>query len=342
MRPRPSFCPTRAEAQAAVHPRGAWLGLRLAATLALAGAITATQAAEFNANSRFEANPESELGLYRFDLRIRQRIDSSEGIGTITYYVNSADNSMMIPASGLGAWWPGGEFAQGRLEFVIRQADGDFMACGEHQDVGPACLLLGENLGPAFGWLRDMGWHQAFLDSIASTPQTLGEGPGGGAQGVRGRGQDAYLQMWFDRGTSTVATRMPFLGLGVGVMKDFRVRSNRTVTRLRVEGMDKDGGDVVMDLVELVPARASRDTSLYHFVTTFTAQGVEEAVQIGQQGLSLQAQARGIQEALDACPKGRAGRDCRERERARMKALEDQFRQQALDYGRRHGLPVGD
>ena len=317
-------------------------GLLAVAVLALAGAAPPSQAADFSANSRFPDNPESELGLYRFDLRIRQNIDSSEGIGAITYYVNSADNSMMIPASGLGAWWPRGEFAQGRLEFVIRQADGDFMACGQHQDLGPACLLLGDNFGPAFGWLRHMTWHRQFLDSIAETPQALGEGPGGGARGVRGRGQDAYLQMWFDPGTSTVATQMPFLGLGVGVMKDFRVRSNRTVRRLRVEGMDMDGGDLVMDLLELVPARASQDTSMYRFVTAFTTQGVEEAVQLGQQGLSLQAQARGIQEALDACPKGRDGRDCRERERARMKALEDQFRQQALDYGRRHGLPVED
>ena len=325
-----------------MNARAVATGLLAAAALALGSAAADAGAADFSANSRFPANPESELGLYRFDLRIRQNIDSSEGIGAITYYVNSADNSMLIPASGLGAWWPRGEFAQGRLEFVIRQADGDFMACGQHQDVGPACLLLGEDFGPAFGWLRHMTWHRQFLDSIADTPQTLGEGPGGGARGVRGRGQDAYLQMWFDPGTSTVATQMPVLGLGVGVMKDFRIRSNRTVKRLRVEGMDADGGDLVMDLLELVPARASQDTSLYRFVTAFTAQGVDEAVQLGQQGLSLQAQARGIQEALDACPKGPDGRVCRERERARMKALEDQFRQQALDYGRRHGLPVDD
>lgn len=313
----------------------------LVAALA-ATALSAANAADFNANSRFPPNPESELGDYRFDLRIRQRIHSSEGIGTITYYVNSADNSALLRSEGLGSWWPGGAFEQGRLEFVIRQADGDFLACGEHRDVGKACLVQGENLGAAFGWLRDMTWHREFLDSIAGTPQTLDEGPGGAAQGVRGRGQDGFIQVWFDPGTSTVATRMPVLGLGVGVMKDFRTRTNRTVKRLRAEGADKDGGDLVMDLVSLEPARARQDTSLYRFITAFTAEGLDEATQIGRRGMSLQAEARGIQEALDACPSGRDGRDCRERERGRMKALEDRFREQALDYGRRHGLPVDD
>ena len=308
----------------------------VAAPLSLVGAQTP------GSTARLPANPESELGLYRFDLRIRQRIDSSEGIGTITYYVNATDNSLLLPASGLGAWWPGGAFRQGRLEFVIRQSDGDFMACGQHEELGPACLLLGESLGAAFGWLRDMTWHQAYFDSIAGTPQTLGEGPRGAGQGLRGHGNDTYVQMWFDPGTSTVTTRMPFLGLGVGVARDLRTGSLRTVRRLRAEGADLDGGDLVMDLLDLAPAQARQDTSLYRFVTAFTAQGVDEAVQIGHQGLSLQAEARGIQEALDACPNGQAGRECRTRERARMKALEDRFREQALDYGRRHGLPVDD
>ena len=298
--------------------------------------------AAFRANSRFPPNPESELGLYRFDLRIRQLIDSTEGLEEITYFVNSADNSMLFPDWGLANWLPIDAFAQGKLDFVIRQADGDLLACGEHRDFGPACVVLGENLGAAAGWLRNMTLHTRFLDSIASTPQTLAEGPGGAVQGLRGRGQDAFLQMWVSRHASPIATQMPYLGLGVGLMKDSRIRANRLVKRLVIEGGDVDVGDLVFDLIELVPARSEQDTSLYHFVTAFTAQGVEEAVQIGQQGLSLQAEARGIQEALDACPKGRDGRVCRERERARMKALEDQFRQQALDYGRRHGLPVED
>ena len=103
-----------------------------------------------------------------------------------------------------------------------------------------------------------------------------------------------------------------------------------------------DVGDLVMDLIELEAARIEADTTPYRFVTAFTARGLDEAMALGHQAVDIQAQATAIRQALDACPKGRAGRECRERERARMKALEDGFRDQALDYGRRHGLPVDD
>jgi hypothetical protein len=144
------------------------------------------------------------------------------------------------------------------------------------------------------------------------------------------------------RNPSPIATQMPFLGAGVGVMKDFRIRANRTVHRTRWEGGDIDGGDLVIDLVELAPARMERDTSLYRIVTAFTAQGLEEAMAIGNQVPDVVAQATAIQEALDACPAGRIGADCRKFHRQRMKELDQRMRDQALDFGRRHGLPVGE
>ena len=125
-------------------------------------------------------------------------------------------------------------------------------------DVGEACLMLGENLGSGLGWLRDMTLHRRFLDTIARVPQTLGEGPGGNVQGIRGKGEDGFMQVWVGRNPSPTATQMPFLGAGVGVMKDFRIRANRTVHRTRWEGGDIDGGDLVIDLIELAPARMAR------------------------------------------------------------------------------------
>lgn len=297
--------------------------------------------ATFAANSRFPPNPESEMGRYRFDLLIRQLIDSSEGLGEITYFVNSADNSQLFLPGLMGNWMPGGgNFAQGEVHFAVRQADGDVFICGKHQDIGPACLLLGEDLGSAFGWFRDMSLHRNFLDSIPRTPQTLGEGPGGNVQGIRGEGDGIMLQMWVGRRASSIATQMPFLGAGVGVFKDTRIRANRLVHRTRWEGGDLDGGDLVFDLVEIGPAEQGVDSSDYRFVTAFTGQGLVEAMAFGNQLPAWQGEARAIQEALDACPSGRAGSDCRKFNRQRMKELDERVRNQALDFGRRHGLPV--
>ena len=295
----------------------------------------------FVADSRFPPNPRSEMGRYRFDLMIRQLIDSSEGLGEITYFVNSADNSQLFLPGLMGSWMPGGgNFAQGEVHFAVRQADGDVFICGKHQEIGPACLLLGENLGAGFGWLRDMTRHRHFLASIPRTPQTLGEGPGGNVQGIRGEGDGIMLQMWVGRRASSIATQMPFLGAGVGVFKDTRIRANRLVHRTRWEGGDLDGGDLVFDLVGIGPAEQSVDSSDYRFVTAFTGQGLVEAMAFGNQLPAWQGEARAIQEALDACPSGRAGSDCRKQHRQRMKELNERVRNQALDFGRHHGLPV--
>ena len=298
--------------------------------------------AAFTADSRFPANPESPLGLYRFDLIIHQIIDSASGVDSVTYFANTADGSLLFPSWSLEGGLPPGLSAYGELHFVIRQADGDLMACGKHRDFGQACLMMGDDLGRGFAWLRDMGLHRRYLDSIPRTPQALGEGPGGPFQGVRGQSEGTHVQMWLSRRASHVSTQVPFIGAGVGVMKDFRTRANRTVKRARWEGIDRDGGDLVIDLVDMAPSRAERDTSLYHFITAFTGEGLEEAMSLGGQLQQMQAQAMEIEQALAACPGGNAGRDCRRLHRDRMKALNEGAREQALDYARRHGLPVDD
>lgn len=298
-------------------------------------------------DSAFPANPDGVPGRYRFDLRLRQRVDSADGLVDMTCFANSRDASLLCPDWGLTGWTLGVTPAQGTLEFVLRQADGDVLACGQHREFGPSCVQLGDELGPAFAWLRNMILLQGFLDSIADTPQVLGEPPergagAGGVQGVRGRTANGFLQLWFDRQASPIATRMPWIGLGVGVLRDERARVVRTVRRARMEGADRDGGDIVLDLVELAPARLERDLAGYRVVTAFTARGLDEAMSLSAQLHAMQREAVGIRAELDACPSGRDGRDCRDHHRARLRALEERTRALALGFGARHGLPVDD
>ncbi|GIX37206.1 MAG: hypothetical protein KatS3mg127_0445 [Silanimonas sp.] len=293
-------------------------------------------------DSTFPPNPDTVPGRYRFDLRLRQLVDSADGLVDMTCFANSRDASLLCPEWGLGGWTLGMASAQGRFEFVLRQADGDVLVCGQHRDLGPACVQMGDEIGPAFAWLRNMGLNQAFLDSIATTPQTLGDGPRGAVQGVRGRTADGFLQLWFDPRGSGIATRMPWIGMGVGLLRDERARVVRTVRGARFEGADRDGGDVILELIELAPARIERDLAGYRLITAFTARGLEESMSLSAQLMALQREGMGIRAELDACPKSSAGRDCRAHHRERLKALEQRARDMALGFGRRHGLPVDD
>lgn len=293
-------------------------------------------------DSPFAANPDTVPGRYRFDLRLRQLVDSADGLVDMTCFANSRDASLLCPEWGLGGWTLGMTPAQGTLEFVLRQADGDVLVCGQHRDLGPACLQLGDEIGPAFAWLRNTGLNQAFLDSIATTPQTLGDGPRGAVQGVRGRTADGFLQLWFDHRGSGIATRMPWVGMGVGLLRDERSRVVRTVRGARFERADRDGGDVILELIELAPARIERDLAGYRLVTAFSARGLEESGSIAVRMMAMQREAAGIRGELDACPKGRDGTDCRTHHRERLKALDERAKAMALDFARRHGLPVDD
>lgn len=293
-------------------------------------------------DSTFPANPDTVPGRYRFDLRLRQLVDSADGLVDMTCFANSRDASLLCPEWGLGGWTLGMGSAQGQLDFVLRQADGDVLVCGQHRDMGPACVQLGDEIGPAFAWLRNMGLNRAFLDSISGTPQTLGDGPRGAVQGVRGRTADGFLQLWFDRRGSGIATRMPWIGMGVGLLRDERARVVRTVRGARFEGADRDGGDVILELIELAPARIDRDLAGYRLVTAFTARGREESGSIATRMMAMQREAAGVRAELDACPRGQAGRDCRAHHRERLKAIDQRAKDMALDFGRRHGLPVDD
>jgi hypothetical protein len=309
---------------------------------AAAEAARREREAAFRAGSEFPPNPAADLGAHAFDWRIVQRIDSEDARGEFAHYVNSADGSQLFEAADLATLLGGREFPGVELHFILRKGNDDVLACGSHVDLGLACMKTGDELDGAFAWLRDMSGVTAFLDSIPGTPQTLGPGPGDGARGVRGQVSDGFLQVWVRPGPSPIATHVPWLGLGNGVLKDTRARINRQTVRVRHESASLRGGPVQLDLISMSQRVRRIDTTGYRVVTAFTGAALDEANAIGASQVDFIGQARRIEEALAACPRGRAGSECRDRYRREMKELNERFRDQALDFGRRHGLPVDD
>lgn len=298
----------------------------------------------FAAASRFPRNPDGDDGEFRFDIRIEHRIESRDALADFAYHLNSADGSWLVQGENVRHLLPDAQIPGAQFEFLIRKGNGDVLVCGKLREIGAACTKYGQTLPYAFAWLSDATRLRAFLDSVRDTPQTLGPGPGRGTRGVRGRmnaeGSDRYLQVWVDPGTSPVATLVPWLGMGPGVLKDHRAQRNRQVRRVRFEGADLGGGDVTVDLLSMRAERVARSTAGFRIVTAFTAPALDEANALGASLSALQHEARRIQEALDACPDGAVGRDCRKHHRARMKQLNEDAKRRALEFGRNNGLPV--
>ncbi|MBB1061843.1 hypothetical protein [Marilutibacter spongiae] len=300
--------------------------------------------AAFGAESRFPANPQDDRGSFRFDWAIVHTVDSADLLADFEYHVNSADGSALVAGDAIRPLL-GHLPAAADIDFLLRKANGDLLACGTHDRVGKACLKLGEDLPAAFAWLGHATRTGAFLSSIASTPQRLGSPPPGRARGARGRvdidGEPHYLQVWVAPGASPVATQVAWLGMGSGVLKDTRSRINREVRRVRYEGIDRDGGDVVVDTESIRPSVAARDTRDYRIVTAFGSSALAEATAIGagmQEVAAREVQA--LDRALRECLPGDAGRACRRLYREKIKAANAASRDEALDWARQQGLTV--
>ena len=295
--------------------------------------------------SGFPANPDSDVGRFRFDLALRQRIASARANGEFTVHANSRDGSLaLFDVESIKAALGAPVVPDLQYEFALLRPGGNALLCGRHREHGAACFRAGGEVSLADGMLMNYTGTMHFLNSIGSTPQTIYGTPPPGTAAVRGEFPDGTrATLWYDARPSAIATDVPWLGFGVGLFKDYRSRSNRIAREILLEGVDVDGGDVALRLLSVARSERSFDTGGYRQITAFNAGALREADALARM-LSVEAagEARAIQDALDACPRGQAGRDCRAALRERKKALEQARRDQVLDWARRHGLPVDD
>ncbi|MFN3581179.1 MAG: hypothetical protein ACK4VV_11995 [Pseudomonas sp.] len=301
----------------------------------------------FEADSRFTANPPSgQSGQFAFDLRLQLHFESDRNAGPLTVFVNSRDGSMALDNPHVTLWALGMQDLPGvQIHHVIIR-DGEVMACGRHPELGEGCMPMGGDIVPGFSvWAT----HVAAERFFASVPRARGSDFGPAPAAVRNLSRlDGYVQegvkasFWFDPGRATIATQVPFLGPGVGIMKDQISRSNRVVRHAHFTFPPGQHSlqYLSIQLDNLSRAQQRIDLSRYLLIKAFTAPALGEAHATGLDIVGLGRQIQGIaREMEETCVPGTSGNECRADYRRRIQALEAQIHQKATNFARDHGLP---
>ncbi len=255
------------------------------------------RAVGYEQDSRFPANPPLAHGTteaaarasqYGFDLRMDVEIDIGSGPKPARVFVNSRDGSMLLDQPTLTLWAFGaGDLINRVSVHHLLIDDGQALACGEPRDARTAaqaeqlvasqrlCFGVGQ-LSPVINATNAEAARQIFFDSVLLSPPSPPPGMLPGAaqlEAVAGETPSGRLTLWLEPGSSTIATRAPFLGPGVGVLKDPRVNRNRVVRHAWLHSPQHAGTQLPVDtfitLRTLQPVSRSVALSGYKRVTAF-------------------------------------------------------------------------
>jgi len=315
---------------------------------ALALAAVPAFAVAFNAGSSFPANPTDGTGPFAFDLEMRVTLESDKASGPMTVYVNSHDGSMALANPHTSLWALGmPDVPDLQVHQVIVRA-GQALVCGSHPRYGQGCMVMGaKGFSSVMASLASEAEAEAYFNSIRNVDQRNAPVDIASTRGlpfVHGlAGDGAYMTLWFDPGQSTVATQHPFLGPGVGVVKDYRNHTNRTVRHAFFDMNMADHSPVSWMSIHLDDLRRAThriDTSRYRLITAFTSAKIDESKDISSWMQAEGRRIRGLEREMAGCPDGAAGNDCRRQYRARITTAQDAMRARVLNFGRANGLPI--
>lgn len=302
----------------------------------------------FREGSGFAPNPVEDAGVFRFDLRLVQFVDSRRAKGKFTQYVNTGDGSIALLNPDPTILSLGGlPMPDTAVHFVLLRPGGTWLVCGRHKEIGKACARTGGQQSVAAGQLRLLHAMHDWQASVARTtqhqpPTTPSTQPAADAQMRRGKFPDGQaLTLWALPHASTVKTHLPWLGFGAGLYKDYAAKQNRVAQVVAAEGADLGGGTVLFKLLEAKADTQSFDTRDYRLVTAFSAKGLSEATALGLQLMGeIPRKMADVERALANCPKGRDGKACREQYRAERRALNNAAHDEIKAWAEQHGLPV--
>jgi hypothetical protein len=286
-------------------------------------------AAAYDQPSRFPANPPlahgssaaaSGASRYRFDLLLDVEIDIGKGPRPARIYVNSADGSMLLERPTLTLWSFGADDLLRRVTVHhLLVSNRQALACGEPASSSTAaqaqqmfgaqrfCFGVGQLSPVLIATQGDLDRDRFFDLSVPSAPfpprSRLPGARDGTLERIAGETTSGRLTLWLEPGASGVATQVPFLGPGVGVIKDPRSRRNRLVRQAWLNSPQHLGSqapaNVYMTLNRLAPADHQISLNGYKRISAFTLGSPSSPSPLSPQGPGIERMTILSRELLD-------------------------------------------
>ncbi len=239
--------------------------------------------APLDAESGFPPNPETEISsVFRFDYKIeavvRFQMADMEGFSPeysrgdpmeyqMTYYVNSADGSILFPGGDTGFFKTNANYTDqyGTIDAAVWLSNGQMVSYVEDTGAGKFRAITRESAQTASGrfgtdYLNMMQFFSS-ASELAALPDPLPDyvqWPGT-TKGFRGELIESYtgntnvVDMFFDTAATPIRTSCIMMGFMVGVLKDVNTtQCNRVVVYNKVHIGGLDSGDSMEAILKSV------------------------------------------------------------------------------------------
>lgn len=291
------------------------------------------------------ANPIKPGGIFKFDHEIEQFVNFDGKSGTLRYKVNSNDNSMYMHGVDIvenpmfTSLKNSAYLNKNKLDFVIRNAQNDWLLFITHRTEGK--IVINAPSGFTFSNVLTDTYlsNLEFLNSVKensnySTTGSALEPYTGKFTDADGRQKE--LTLWFAKEEAQIATGVPIMGFGVGILKNTLEKKQQYLAITEFENH-------VLKLIDLQTIEEwGTNTGGYREITfdLHLQSGQEKINNLTAWFMEKQAEIAGLREQMKNCPSHQAGKQCREQYRQQVKAIKQEIEQKAKELGRNMLPPI--
>lgn len=299
----------------------------------------------FNLKPVIAANPIKPEGIFKFDHEIEQYANFNGVSGTMRYKVNSTDNSMymhgvdILENPAFAKLKNSTYLRKNKLDFIIRNAQDDWLLYMTHRSEGKIVVTAPSGFSYSNVFTDTYLVLMEFLNSTkenstySMTSNAL-EPYTGKITDMDGRQKE--LTVWFAKEEARIATGVPFMGFGVGILKNPLEKKQQFLAIAELE-------DMVFKLLDLQTIEEwGINTGGYREITFdfHLPSGQERINDLTTWFMAKQAEIASLREQMKECPGHQAGKACREEYRRQVKAIQEELEEKAKELGQKMLPPL--